>query len=124
VEQLNERLSELDAERDELAKYQQVDRQRRSLEYTIYDKELSDTKAKLEQVGGEGLPSCYGCSSHLFGLPQGCEDAEPSAAAPANRNSPLGIGLALRALPHRTPRASAGPAPPHLACRRAATGKP
>ncbi|KAK9807008.1 hypothetical protein WJX72_010649 [[Myrmecia] bisecta] len=50
VEQLEEKLAELDKERAELAKYQQVDKQRRSLEYTIYDKEVTDTRTKLEQL--------------------------------------------------------------------------
>ncbi|CAA7022681.1 unnamed protein product [Microthlaspi erraticum] len=50
VQYLDERLRELDEEKEELRKYQQLDKQRKSLEYTIYDKELHDTKEKLEQV--------------------------------------------------------------------------
>ena len=50
VEQLENKLKELEEDRKELARFQQVDRQRRSLEYTIYDKEVTDTTAKLEQV--------------------------------------------------------------------------
>ncbi len=50
VQQLEERLAELEEERKELAKFQQIDKQRRSLEFAIYDKELADTRAKLEQV--------------------------------------------------------------------------
>ena len=50
VQQLESRLRELEEDRKELARFQQVDRQRRSLEYTIYDKEVADTAAKLEQV--------------------------------------------------------------------------
>ena len=42
---IEERLSTLEEEKDEL------DRMRRSLEYTIHDKELRDTRTKLEQVG-------------------------------------------------------------------------
>ena len=48
--QLEERLAELDEEREELAKYRQVDKERRSLEYTIYDKDLHDTRTSLERV--------------------------------------------------------------------------
>ncbi|KAL5994618.1 hypothetical protein ACLOJK_024671 [Asimina triloba] len=44
------RLRELDEEKEELRKYQQLDKQRRSLEYTIYDKELHDAKQKLTDV--------------------------------------------------------------------------
>ena len=50
VRQLETKLKELDEERAELAQYQQIDKQRRSLEYAIYDKEISDIRAKLEQV--------------------------------------------------------------------------
>ncbi|KAH0929886.1 hypothetical protein HID58_015613 [Brassica napus] len=50
VQYLDERLRELDEEKEELRKYQQLDKQRKSLEYTIYDKELHETREKLEQV--------------------------------------------------------------------------
>eukprot|EP00898_Chlorokybus_atmophyticus_P004172 jgi/Chlat1/4756/Chrsp308S04740 len=45
-----ERLKELDEEKEELRMYQSVDKQRRSLEYTIFDKELADTRSKLETL--------------------------------------------------------------------------
>ena len=47
---IEDRLAELDAEKEELAKYQQLDKQIRSLEYTIFDKELVDAKHELEKV--------------------------------------------------------------------------
>ncbi len=50
VDQLDSKLGELDAERDELHKYQQLDKQRRGLEYTLYDKELADARKKLGDV--------------------------------------------------------------------------
>ncbi|WZZ54499.1 hypothetical protein YC2023_054606 [Brassica napus] len=50
VQYLDERLRELDEEKEELRKYQQLDKQRKSLEYTIYDKELHETREKLEQT--------------------------------------------------------------------------
>ncbi|XP_022752481.1 structural maintenance of chromosomes protein 3 isoform X1 [Durio zibethinus] len=50
VQYLDERLKELDEEKEELRKYQQLDKQRKSLEYTIYDKELQDARHKLEEV--------------------------------------------------------------------------
>ncbi len=50
VSALEERLRELEGERAELAKFQAVDRQCRSLEYTIYDAEITDARAKLEQA--------------------------------------------------------------------------
>ncbi|KDP35372.1 hypothetical protein JCGZ_10356 [Jatropha curcas] len=50
VQYLDERLKELDDEKEELRKYQQLDKQRKSLEYTIYDKELHDARQKLGEV--------------------------------------------------------------------------
>ena len=44
------KLKQLDAERDELAKYQAIDRECRSLEYAIHDKEVSDARTKLDEV--------------------------------------------------------------------------
>lgn len=50
VQYLDERLRELDEEKEELRKYQQLDKQRKSLEYTVYDKELHDARQKLAEV--------------------------------------------------------------------------
>lgn len=51
------KLKQLDAERDELAKYQAIDRECRSLEYAIHDKEVSDARTKLEEVRHHPLQS-------------------------------------------------------------------
>lgn len=50
VKYLDERLKELDEEKEDLRKYQQLDKQRKSLEYTIYEKELQDARQKLAKV--------------------------------------------------------------------------
>ncbi|CAN6173227.1 unnamed protein product [Urochloa humidicola] len=47
VTHLEERLRELDEEKEDLKKYQQLDKQRRSLEYTILEHELKDAKNEL-----------------------------------------------------------------------------
>lgn len=47
---IEERLSTLEEEKEELKAYQEWDKMRRSLEYTIHDKELRDTREKLEKV--------------------------------------------------------------------------
>lgn len=47
---MEERLRELDEEKEELKKYQQLDKQRRSLEYTILDHELNDARNELASV--------------------------------------------------------------------------
>lgn len=64
VRQLETKLKELDEERAELAQYQQIDKQRRSLEYAIYDKEISDVRAKLEQVMSIG-PVLVACCNQM-----------------------------------------------------------
>ncbi|CAG0919332.1 unnamed protein product [Notodromas monacha] len=45
-----DRLSTLEEEKEELKEYQKWDKTRRSLEYTIHDRELKDTRTKLEQM--------------------------------------------------------------------------
>ena len=47
---IEERLSTLKDEKEELAQYQQWDKKRRALEYTIHNQELNDTRNKLDQV--------------------------------------------------------------------------
>ena len=50
VEFIESRLAELDEEKDELQMYTELDRTRRSLEYTVHEKDLSETRAKLDEV--------------------------------------------------------------------------
>lgn len=50
VNYLDERLRELDEEKEELRKYQQLDKQRKSLEYSIHEKELNDARQKLVEL--------------------------------------------------------------------------
>lgn len=50
VRYIEERLKELDEEKEELKKYQQLDKQRRSLQYTIFEKELLEARQKLEEI--------------------------------------------------------------------------
>jgi predicted nucleic acid-binding Zn-ribbon protein len=47
---LDERLAELEKEKEELKGYQEHDRNRRVLEYTIYSKELTDINTKLDEL--------------------------------------------------------------------------
>jgi structural maintenance of chromosome 3 (chondroitin sulfate proteoglycan 6) len=50
VHYIEARLAELDSEKDELKAFQNLDRERRALEYTIYVKELDDAKAALDAI--------------------------------------------------------------------------
>ena len=50
VQELGEKLAELEKDCADLKEYQQVDRQRRALEFNIYDADLTDTREQLEQV--------------------------------------------------------------------------
>lgn len=47
---IEERLHTLEDEKEELAQYQKWDKMRRALEYTIYNQELNETRAKLDEV--------------------------------------------------------------------------
>lgn len=50
MSELEEKLRELDAERSELVEFQQLDRKRRCLQYTIYDKDLSKALGDITKV--------------------------------------------------------------------------
>ncbi|KDE07866.1 hypothetical protein MVLG_01960 [Microbotryum lychnidis-dioicae p1A1 Lamole] len=50
---ISDRLDELKEEKEELAQFQTQDRQRRSLEYAIYQRELQDVAEALEQIEEE-----------------------------------------------------------------------
>jgi structural maintenance of chromosome 3 (chondroitin sulfate proteoglycan 6) len=53
VGQLDARLAALEEERKELVAYQEADRERRSLEYTILDREISSVKQKLVSLDAQ-----------------------------------------------------------------------
>ncbi|KAF4321801.1 hypothetical protein JM18_003926 [Phytophthora kernoviae] len=50
VRYIEERLSELEEEKEELKEYQQLDREQRALEYTMHDKELQKVREELEAL--------------------------------------------------------------------------
>ncbi|XP_039261631.1 structural maintenance of chromosomes protein 3-like [Styela clava] len=50
---IEDRLSTLNEEKEELAQYQQWDKTRRALEYTIYNQELTDTRNKLDTLSNK-----------------------------------------------------------------------
>nr|CAD2148029.1 unnamed protein product [Meloidogyne enterolobii] len=47
---INERLKKLEEEKEDLKEYQKWDKMKRSIEYTIFDKEITEAKAKLEKL--------------------------------------------------------------------------
>lgn len=47
---IEERLAELETEKEELTEYEQLDKHRRALEYNLYDKELSKATEQLGQI--------------------------------------------------------------------------
>ena len=47
---IEERLGELELEKTELTEYEQLDKNRRALEYTLYDAELSKATEKLSKL--------------------------------------------------------------------------
>lgn len=50
LETIEERLNELETEKEELKEFQSKDRDRRCLEYALRQRELDDATAQLEQV--------------------------------------------------------------------------
>jgi hypothetical protein len=56
LEAVDTRLSELEEEQAELKEFQEKDRDRRSLEYAIYSKELEEIGTTLDNVSLFGLP--------------------------------------------------------------------
>ncbi|CAJ2633686.1 structural maintenance of chromosomes protein 3-like isoform X2 [Trifolium pratense] len=50
VQYLDERLKELDEEKEELRKYQLLNKQRKSLEYAIFNKEVQNAQQKLAEI--------------------------------------------------------------------------
>ncbi|KAK2378214.1 Structural maintenance of chromosomes (SMC) family protein [Trifolium repens] len=50
IQYLDERLKELDEEKEELEKYQHLDKQRKSLEYAIFNKDVQDAQQKLAKI--------------------------------------------------------------------------
>ena len=47
---IEERLTELETEKEELTEYEQLDKHRRALEYNLYDKELTKASEQLGQI--------------------------------------------------------------------------
>lgn len=52
---IEDRLSELQSEKDELSQYQSLDRQRRALEYTLYEKEMRKARNSLDSLEHERM---------------------------------------------------------------------
>ena len=50
LKDIDERLNELQGEKEELTVYQSLDRDRKALEYTLYDKELRKARLVLDQI--------------------------------------------------------------------------
>jgi len=48
---IQERLDELEAEKEELKEFQEKDKERRCLEYSLYQAELTEISQALEEVG-------------------------------------------------------------------------
>ena len=89
---IEERLSTLEEEKEELKAYQEWDKMRRSLEYTIHDKELRDTREKLEAVRG-GVDWAYYTANGTLVLNYGESILYPTL--PPNLSSPHLYSLIL-----------------------------
>eukprot|EP00301_Raphidiophrys_heterophryoidea_P004522 c11960_g1_i1.p1 GENE.c11960_g1_i1~~c11960_g1_i1.p1 ORF type:complete len:1246 (-),score=410.48 c11960_g1_i1:60-3728(-) len=61
---IDERLKELDAEKDELREYQRLDKERRCLEYAMYEIELNDTLKKVQQLEQQRIDGSRSSTEH------------------------------------------------------------
>ncbi|KAL6760778.1 RecF/RecN/SMC [Haematococcus lacustris] len=83
---ITSKLSELDADRKELAEYQAADRDRRALEFALLERDLSSNRKKLEEVEAEGRRIRDTSTDREGADPEGAADlraAEEAAAAAA-----------------------------------------
>lgn len=58
LSEIEDKLRELDAERAELMEYQDLDRRRRCLQYTLFDKELAKATADAARVRARAVGDC------------------------------------------------------------------
>lgn len=65
LQYIESRLEELDSEKEELKQFQDLDRDRRALEYTIYVKELDAAKEALEAISNTRASSGSNASERL-----------------------------------------------------------
>lgn len=52
---IEERLSDLEAEKEELKTFEKLDKERRLLEYTIFERELNEARVRLERIEAERM---------------------------------------------------------------------
>lgn len=52
---IEERLAELEEEKEELKEFQEKDKERRCLEYALYQRELTEVGQQLEEVRGSDI---------------------------------------------------------------------
>ncbi|KAI5309909.1 Structural maintenance of chromosomes protein 3, partial [Ascosphaera atra] len=71
LEYINERLAELEEEKDELKTYQEKDRERRCLEYTIYSREQAEIQAALETIDNQRSAGVEGTDANRDQFVQG-----------------------------------------------------
>lgn len=79
VETLEERLSNLEGEKDELKEFQKLEKEKRALEYTIYMKELHEAKevlGKLEDDRAEETTRSNSLHSELMNVEQEINEGE------------------------------------------------
>ena len=60
LEYIDGRLKELEEEKEELKEYQEKDRDRRCLEYALFERELQEVSAALEELEQERREEVHG----------------------------------------------------------------
>ncbi|KAL1425432.1 hypothetical protein MTO96_003513 [Rhipicephalus appendiculatus] len=86
---IEDRLQTLEEEKEELKEYQKWDKMRRSLEYTIYDHELKDTKKKLEELETRRESSSSVAEKLRENLQNAAEKIKPGHIVPELRENSM-----------------------------------
>lgn len=62
LEYIESRLTELEEEKEELKEFQDKDRERRCLEYALYQRELEEVGEALEEIEGDHRVDVHGAN--------------------------------------------------------------
>lgn len=92
LETIESRLDELRGEKEELTQYQKLDRERRAMEYTLYDMELKKARASLDSIeadrtaGTESLSELHEEARQTHDSIRACESQMKTKSNALRRN--------------------------------------
>ncbi|CAI4034347.1 hypothetical protein SMKI_10G1340 [Saccharomyces mikatae IFO 1815] len=65
MDELNSKLTEMEQERKELEKYNELERKRKIYQYTLYDRELNDVINQMERLDGDYNNTVYSSEQYI-----------------------------------------------------------